>query len=142
MVMQPSSLNPTSMPPKLSWVTVPLIINIVLGILGLLALPFLGALMAAVFSTPTSGSVEDIQALQFAKVFTGSTLWIIAILTLLILWLHWYTYKSLQQGEAVGRTIAIILAILSLFNFPIGTVLGILMLIGAFDTEVTQYASR
>ena len=98
--------------------------------------------MAAVFSTPTSGSVEDIQALQFAKVFTGSTLWIIAILTLLILWLHWYTYKSLQQGEAVGRTIAIILAILSLFNFPIGTVLGILMLIGAFDTEVTQYASR
>lgn len=143
--MQPSTMPPALMPAKLSWVTIPLLINMVLSGLSLLILPFIGAIMSMAFgasATDHTMTPDDIQAMQFVKIFSGATLWMIGLAGLFGLWLHWYAYKSLQQGKAVGRTIAIVLAIFNLFGVPIGTLLGIFMLVGAFDPEVTRYASR
>ncbi len=143
MYTHPSQL--TTPPEKLSWITVPLIINMVLSALSLLVLPFLGIIISMVLgisTTDTSLGAEEVQLIQAVKWVSGSAIWIIGLLGLIWLWIHWYTYQSLQKGKSVGRILAIILALLSLFNLPIGTSLGIFMLIGAFDADVQRYTSR
>lgn len=70
------------------------------------------------------------------------TLWMtFAFLMALILWLY-NTRRGLLEGKGWGRVSAIVIAVFSLLVFPIGTVLGIFMLIGAFDRDVTNYTSR
>lgn len=129
-------------PEKLSWVTVPLIINMVLNVLALLSLPFLGALFNMVFSASTADPTVKPEDLQILKFLSGGTLWFLGFLTIFSTWLHWFSYQSLKQGKAVGRTIAIVLGIFNLLNVPIGTLLGIFILVGAFDPAVQRYASR
>ena len=43
------------------------------------------------------------------------------------------------QGRAWGRTLTIIAAVLSLFSFPIGTVLGVLVIVYMMRAEVKAY---
>ncbi|WP_420594746.1 hypothetical protein [Deinococcus sp.] len=132
-------------PQKLSWVTVPLIVSMILGVLGLLILPFAGAVISAAYglaAADTATTASDLQALGFVRFFTGATLWIIFFFSLAWLIFQFFTYRALNEGKSWARIAAVVIAILGLFNFPLGTVLGIFMLIGAFDPEVQQYASR
>ena len=46
---------------------------------------------------------------------------------------------GLLQGKNWGRIISIVNAVLSLFNFPIGTAIGILILMYLTKTEVREY---
>lgn len=43
------------------------------------------------------------------------------------------------QGRAWGRTLAIVAAVLSLFSFPIGTVIGVLVIVYMMRAEVKAY---
>ncbi|PYE55986.1 hypothetical protein [Deinococcus yavapaiensis] len=132
-------------PEKLPWVTTSLIVNIVLGALGVLMLPFVGALLNFLFGMSASStdlSADDVAGLNFARVFTGATLWISAFLGLAWLAFEFFALKAVQQGRAWGRTAAIVIFVFALFNFPFGTIVGIFGLIGALDPEVQRYTSR
>lgn len=66
-------------------------------------------------------------------------LWLsFAITAILILWLY-FTRRAVLEGRSWGRVSAIVIGVFSLLIFPIGTVLGIVMLIGAFDKQVVAY---
>ena len=131
-------------PQKLSWITVPLLISLVMQILGLLILPFLIPLLnvalTSVANDPNSGLGP--QELGLVRSITGTTLW--GMLLLGVLWaaLIYFTYRAVSDGKAWGRIAAIAIAVIGLLNFPIGTVLGVLILVGAFDPEVQGYLSR
>ena len=135
----------TMKPQKLSWITIPLLINMVLGVLGLLILPFIGAFISAAYglaANDATTSASDLQSLGIVRLFTGATLWITFFFSLAWLVFQFFTYRALNEGKGWARIAAIVIAILGLLNFPVGTALGIFMLIGAFDPEVQQYASR
>lgn len=132
-------------PEKLPWVTIPLLISVVLSILGMVSLPFIGVLLNAIFGAAindSSTSASDAQALGLVRFFTGSTLWIIFFFSLAWTVFQFSTYRAMQEGKGWARIAAIVIAILGLLNFPIGTALGVFMLVGAFDPAVQQYASR
>ncbi len=53
--------------------------------------------------------------------------------------LYFLTAWGLWTGQNWARIIAIILAILGLLNFPIGTVISIIILIYLFKSDVKAY---
>ncbi|ANE44278.1 hypothetical protein [Deinococcus puniceus] len=131
-------------PQKLSWVTTPLLIMFILQLLGLAVLPFLAPLVNSIANTaatdPTSGITAD--QLGLLRVFTGATLWVSFIIAAAWAAFTFLTYRAMGQGRGWARVAAIVIAILGLLNFPIGTILGVLILIGAFDPDVQRFASR
>ena len=131
-------------PAKLSWVTVPLIIQMVLLALSIVLLPFLIPLINLAASDPTVLQDSSTTPAQIRAVllFFAASVWIIEILSIGFLVLYFFVFRAVQQGRSWGRIVAIIVFILALFNFPFGTALGIFGLIGAFDTEVTAYCNR
>ena len=131
-------------PAKLSWVTVPLIIQMVLLALSIVLLPFLIPLINLAASDPTVLQDSSTTPAQIRAVllFFAASVWIIEILSIGFLVLYFFAFRAVQQGRSWGRVVAIIVFILALFNFPFGTALGIFGLIGAFDTEVTAYCNR
>lgn len=132
-------------PEKLPWVTTSLIVNIVFGALGVLMLPFIGAFLNFIFGvTASSGDLtaDDVAGLNFARIFTGATLWISAFLGLAWLAFQFFALRAVQQGRNWGRTAAVVIFVFALLNFPFGTILGIFGLIGAFDPDVQRYTSR
>lgn len=146
--MQPNPVHTGSYdvkPQKLSWVTIPLIVNIVLGVLGLLMLPFIGGIINAALgaaANDASTSAQDLQSMQIVKMFTGGTLWVSFFIGLAWLVFEFFALRAVQAGKSWGRIAAIVIFILSLLSFPIGTLLGIFGLIGAFDPEVQRYTTR
>ena len=56
----------------------------------------------------------------------------------LILWLY-FTRRAVLEGRGWGRVSSIVIAVLSLLLIPFGTVLGLMMLVGAFDRGVQAY---
>ncbi len=135
-------------PAKLSWVTVPLIIQMVLGALSVILLPFLipffNVLLNAASLDPTvqSDPATSPETLKVVFAVLNASIWIVEIFTIGMLVLYFFAFRAVQQGKSWGRVVAIIVFILALFNFPFGTALGIFGLIGAFDTEVTAYCNR
>lgn len=131
-------------PAKLSWVTVPLVIQMVLLALSIVLLPFLIPLINLAASDPTVLQDSSTTPAQIRAVllFFAASVWIIEILSIGFLVLYFFVFRAVQQGRSWGRIVAIIVFILALFNFPFGTALGIFGLIGAFDTEVTAYCNR
>jgi type II secretory pathway component PulF len=136
-------------PQKLSWVTVPLIIQMVLTALSVVFLPFL----IPFFNLATSAALNDPslaqtdpttspETLKAIFTFLSASIWIIEIVTIALLAFYFLTYRAVQQGKSWGRIAAIVLFILALLNFPLGTILGVFGLIGAFDAEVTAYCNR
>jgi len=70
----------------------------------------------------------------FAEI--GLVCWaVFGILALLYFVVAW----GLWKGQGWARIVAIILAILSLLNFPIGTIIGIIILIYLFKDDVKAY---
>lgn len=131
-------------PDKLKFVTIPLLILLVLQILSLLALPFLGPIMNAIFGAAATDPESGITAsdLGILRMFTGGMLWVSFLFGALWAALIYFTYRAIGQGKSWARIVAIVLGVLNLLSFPIGTILGIIMLIGAFDQEVQRYATR
>ena len=136
-------------PAKLSWVTVPLIIQMVLGALSVILLPFLipffNVLLNAASLDPTltqSDPATSPETLKAVFALLNASIWIVEIFTIGLLVLYFFAFRAVQQGRSWGRVVAIIVFILGLFNFPFGTALGIFGLIGAFDAEVTAYCNR
>ncbi|MFC6750224.1 hypothetical protein [Deinococcus aquaticus] len=69
-------------------------------------------------------------------------LWIsFALTAALILWLY-FTRRAVLEGRAWGRVSTIVIAVLSLLALPFGPILGIIMLIGAFDRQVQAFTIR
>lgn len=69
-------------------------------------------------------------------------LWVAFALTAAFVLLLYFTRRAVLEGRSWGRIVSIVLGVLSLLSFPLGTVLGIFMLIGAFDRDVQRYTSR
>lgn len=132
------------LPEKLKFVTIPLLILLVMQVLGILLLPFIGPFLNALFSSIASDPQSGVSAtdLGMMKMFTGGMLWVSFLFGALWAAFIYFTWRAVQQGKNWARIAAIVLAVLNLLNFPIGTVLGVIMLIGALDKDVQHYASR
>jgi len=135
--------GPAASPPKparLAFLTVPLLIGLVYNAVSLLTLPFSGETINALLAQFGSATGEPLPALTQGQI--TAVLWLSFLLTAaLILWLY-FTRRAVLEGRRWGRVSSLVIAVLSLLLFPFGTVLGIVMLIGAFDREVQAYTHR
>ncbi|WP_309573152.1 hypothetical protein [Deinococcus sp.] len=130
----------TPRPPRLAFLTVPLLIGLFYNAISLLTLPFSGGTLNEMLAQLNAAS--GLNPIQLTPEQIQLTLWIsFALTAVLILWLY-YTRRAVMDGRSWGRVSSIVIAVLSLLLFPIGTVLGIVMLIGAFDRAVVNYTSR
>lgn len=131
---------PGPRPQRLSFITVPLLIQLVLNGLSMLILPFSGGLVNTLLADTarqTGGAALTLSPEQVTTV-----LWVAFALTAAFVLLLYFTRRAVLEGRAWGRVASIVLGVLSLLNFPFGTILGIFMLIGAFDRDVQRYTSR
>lgn len=138
------NLNMTGIPEKLKFITIPLLIMLVLQVFGLIFTPFMGPMLSTIFNEmaldPSSGITTS--DLGILKMFTGATVWITFLFMLAWAAFLYFTYRAIGQGKAWARVAVIVIAVLSLLSFPIGTILAIFMLIGAFDQGVQRFATR
>lgn len=63
------------------------------------------------------------------------------VIGVLIGWLYFAIARGIHEKKNWAKTVGFILAILMLFNIPIGTVLGIILLIGFSDEESKAWFS-
>lgn len=127
-------------PPKLAFLIIPLTIALITQCLSLLMTPFMGNDLNATLAE--YGKLTGTTLPPLSPQMIQTVLWLSLILTMaLILWLY-NTRRALLEGKNWGRVSAIVIAVLSLLLFPFGTLLGIVMLIGAFDRDVVNYTSR
>ena len=137
---QPTQPPTQPRPPRLAFLTVPLLIGLLTQCFSLLMTPFMGNDLNATLAE--YGKLTGTTFPPLSPQMIQTVLWISLILTMaLILWLY-NTRRALLEGKSWGRVSAIVIAVLSLLIFPIGTLLGITMLIGAFDRDVTNYTSK
>lgn len=131
---------PSARPPRLAFLTTPLLIALFFNAISLLTLPFSGGTLNETLAEYGKLTGQPLPALTPDMI--NVVLWLSFFITaVLILWLY-NTRRALLEGKSWGRVSAIVIAVFSLLAFPFGTVLGIAMLIGAFDRDVTNYASR
>lgn len=143
----PTPHAPMSMggiPQRLSWVTTPLLILLIMQVLGLLMLPFIGPMLNAIFSSMASDPSSGVTTadLGMMRMFTGGMLWVSFLIGALWAAFIYFAWRAAQQGKSWARIAAIVMGVLNLLNFPIGTILGVFLLIGAFDQDVQRYFNR
>jgi len=134
-------------PARLSWVTVPLIVMLVLQVIGVLLLPLLVPLISAIAASPDFAASMNDSATDPASVRTvlgllSAFVWVIEVFQIALAVLYVFVLRAVQAGRSWGRVAAIVLFVLGILNFPLGTLLGVFGLIGAFDAEVTAYCNR
>lgn len=128
------------MPRRLSFLTLPLMIGLVYNAISLLTIPFSGEMISDMVAEYSRASGVALPTLSPSLIQTA--LWIsFALTALLVLWLY-YTRRAVLEGRSWGRVSSIVIGVLSLLLFPFGTVLGVFMLIGAFDRDVVAYTQR
>ncbi|MCD0166618.1 hypothetical protein [Deinococcus sp. 12RED42] len=139
MPTDPTSQSPLPTPPaRLSFITVPLLIALFYNGFSLLSLPFAGSTLNEMLDMLGQGSTP----VRLDEAQISLVLWIsFALTTALILWLY-FTRRAVIEGRAWGRVSTIVIGVLSLLALPFGPVLGIFMLIGAFDRQVVAYTTR
>ncbi|GAA0504046.1 hypothetical protein [Deinococcus depolymerans] len=134
----PAAQKPLPTPPRLSFITVPLLIALFYNGFSLLSIPFAGSTLNEMLDMMGQGSAP----IRLDDAQVSLVLWIsFALTAALILWLY-FTRRAVIEGRAWGRVSAIVLGVLSLLALPFGPVLGIFMLIGAFDRQVVAYTTR
>lgn len=132
-----SSQPPRLKPRRLGFVTVPLLISLIYNAISLLTIPFSGDSLNTLLADYGKAAGQTLPPLTPEQI--QSVLWIAFFLTAaLILWLY-FTRQAVNEGKSWGRVSSIVIAVLSLLAFPLGTILGIVMLIGVFDREVVEY---
>ncbi|AFZ68483.1 hypothetical protein [Deinococcus peraridilitoris] len=123
-------------PQKLSWVTIPLLIMVILnaigGLLLIVAGPSMSAAMMQMGDPNMTGAGELSRGLMLGA----------GLLTLAAAVFTFVVRNAVIAGKNWGRIAAIVLFALNLLSFPLGTILGIFGLIGALDQEVQRYTSR
>nr|WP_184137949.1 hypothetical protein [Deinococcus humi] len=127
-------------PPRLLFLTLPLLIGVFYNAISLLTLPFSGPTLTDVLTRiDEQAATSGLPPIQLSPDQLQWVLWLsFAITAILILWLY-FTRRALLEGRSWGRVSAIVIGVFSLLIFPIGTVLGIVMLIGAFDKQVVAW---
>ncbi|GAA5534982.1 hypothetical protein [Deinococcus aluminii] len=131
---------PTRRPPRLAFLTVPLMIGLIYNAISLLTLPFSGDTLNTLLGELGAASGQPPVTLSQAQIMT--VLWLSFFLTAGLILLLYFTRRAVLEGRSWGRVASIVIAVLSLLLFPVGTVLGIIMLIGAFDRDVQAYTRR
>lgn len=127
-------------PPRLAFLTVPLLVGLLYNAVSLLTLPFSGGTLNDLLAQLNTAS--GLPPMQLTPEQIQLVLWVsFAFTVALILWLY-FTRRAVLEGRAWGRVSSIVIGVLSLLLFPVGTVMGIFMLIGAFDRAVVAYTSR
>ncbi|PTA68272.1 hypothetical protein [Deinococcus arcticus] len=127
-------------PKRLNFLTIPLLVLLLYSAFSLLALPFLGPQLQSMLPELQGQLGLPGEVLPLSLIPT--VLWLSFALTVLqILWLY-YTRRAVLEGRGWGRVSSIVVAVFSLLLFPLGTVLGLVMLIGAFDRDVVAYTRR
>ncbi|ANE44277.1 hypothetical protein [Deinococcus puniceus] len=127
-------------PPRLTFVTTPLLIALIYNAISLLTLPFSGDTI-----NETVLQVEKTLGAPMTPMtpeLVTTVLWVSFFITSALVLLLYFTRRALLEGRSWGRVSSIVIAVLSLLLFPFGTVLGIFMLIGAFDKDVQAYANK
>ena len=131
---------PGPLPRKLPFVTVTLLIALFYNAISLLSIPFSGPMLSDLLDEYGRVSKQPLPTMSPEMIQT--VLWVsFVLIALLILWLY-YTRRAVLEGKSAGRVSSIVIAVLSLLVFPFGTVLGVIMLLGIFDQEVTAYLSH
>lgn len=127
-------------PTRLSFLNVPLLIGLIYWAISLLTVPFSGGTLNDTLLEYSR--LTGTPAVQLTPEQLNAVLWTTFVVTaLLVLWLA-LTRQAVLDGKRWGRVSSIVIAVLSLLVFPIGTVLGIVMLIGVFDRDVQAYLNR
>lgn len=130
-------------PPRLLFLTLPLLIGVFYNAISLLTLPFTAPTLTDIMARINEqAGTSGLPPVQLSPDQLQWVLWLsFAITAALILWLY-FTRRAVLEGRSWGRVSAIVIGVFSLLIFPIGTVLGIVMLIGAFDRQVVAYTQR
>lgn len=129
--------SPLQRPPRLAFLTVPLLIGLIYNAVSLLTLPFSGDTLNTLLAQVGAATGDPVAPLTQAQIMT--VLWLSFVLTAgLILWLY-FTRRAVLEGRSWGRVSSIVIAVFSLLLIPFGTVLGLIMLVGAFDRGVQAY---
>lgn len=115
-------------------------IGLIYNAISLLTLPFSGDTLNTLLGELGAASGQPPVTLSQAQIMT--VLWLSFFLTAGLILLLYFTRRAVLEGRSWGRVASIVIAVLSLLLFPVGTVLGIIMLIGAFDRDVQAYTSR
>ncbi len=133
----------TPRPPRLIFLTLPLLIGVFYNAFSLLTLPFSGPTLNDLLIRLNEGAGQSgLPPIVLSPEQLQWVLWIsFAVTAVLILWLY-FTRRALLEGRSWGRVSAIVIAVFSLLIFPVGTVLGVMMLVGAFDRQVVAYTRR
>lgn len=127
-------------PRRLSFLTVPLLIGLIYNAISLLMLPFSTGTINELLAHYSAQS--GMPPMQLTPEQITLTLWLSFFITVGIILFLYFTRRAVLEGRAWGRGASIVIAVLSLLLIPFGTVLGVIMLIGAFDREVQGYTRR
>jgi hypothetical protein len=120
------------MPPagRPAGVTILAVLYFIQGILMLLVPIMVSVCLASMLSLP---GVEEAEGDIFAA---GALCWIVFGILALVYFLIGF---GLLKGAGWARIVAIILAIIGLFNVPIGTIISIIILWYLFKPEIKAY---
>ncbi|EYB66743.1 hypothetical protein DEIPH_ctg077orf0006 [Deinococcus phoenicis] len=118
----------------------PLLVGLFYNAISLLTLPFSGDTLNRVLEQLDAATGQPPVTLTPEQVMT--VLWVSFFLTAALILLLYFTRRAVLEGRSWGRVASIVIAVLSLLLFPVGTVMGIVMLIGAFDRDVQAYTRR
>ncbi|MFC5850095.1 hypothetical protein [Deinococcus petrolearius] len=136
----PASKPGLPRPARLSFLNVPLLIGLIYWAISLLAVPFSGPTLNDTLAEYSR--LTGVPLVQFTPEQLSGLLWGTFFITALLVWWLATTRQAVLDGKRWGRVSSIVLAVLSLLVFPFGTVLGIVMLIGAFDRDVRAFLRR
>ncbi|GAA5514704.1 hypothetical protein Dcar01_03464 [Deinococcus carri] len=131
---------PRPRPPRLAFLTVPLLIDLFYNALSLLTLPFSGEALNRVLAELNTATGQPSISLTSGQLTT--VLWTAFFLTAALILLLYFTRRAVLEGRSWGWVASIVIAVFSLLIFPVGTLLGIVMLLGAFDRDVRAYLRR
>ncbi len=88
------------------------------------------------FGIGLTGLFSEDSATAFGSIFVGSFVGLIVLVFLVGIGIfHVVTAKAIRDRKSWSRVSAIVLGILMLGSFPLGTIFGIFILIGVFEKE-------
>lgn len=132
--------NRSPVPAALKWLTVPLLIALVSNAISLLVLPFAQEnLIADVQSTLTEMGMDKV---ALSPDVWKSTLWTVFFMLTALTALLYFTREGVKEGKGWAWIMSILIGVFSLLNLPLGPIVGIALLYGAFRPEVRAYFGR
>jgi hypothetical protein len=104
-------------------------------VMAIVAVIFLGVFLLMSVGIGVSGGDGS----GAASLFTGIFGLVFTVIMALWAFLFFITAKGITNKKGWAKIMGIILAILGITSVPIGTILGILILIGLFNEEATNW---